>query len=229
MSSNLVILPIGNKSLTNQWSKDRNFDLWTFNFDKSGVSDIYANKNFYAPLFKYHAVKYIIQSNDISQYEYIWLPDDDLQISTADVNEMFRLAKKYKLILGQPSVTGNLTWHWYLRQRKNFTLRWTNFVEVMCPFFSNGFLHECIDTFAQNNSSYGIDVEWSFRTNPNKTAIIDKVAVKHIREVYSGKLYDKLKNMSISPEEELKVIFDKFGLRNGTLDFITLEGGIDFE
>lgn len=228
MLSNLVILPIGNKSLTNQWFGKKNFDLWTFNYDDSGIFDIYADKIFQVPLFKYHAIKYIIDTNDISQYKYIWLPDDDLQISTEDVNKMFAIADKHDLMLGQPSVTGNLTWHWYLRNRKGFYLRWTNFIEVMCPFFSNNFIHKCLDTFVQNLSSYGIDVEWSFRTNPNKTAIIDSVSVKHIREVYSGELYNKLKNISVDPEKELKIIFDKFGLKNGTLDFINIEGGVDF-
>lgn len=228
MSSNLVILPIGNKSLTNQWRGERNFDLWTFKYDKSNIEDLYADKTFEVPLFKYHAIRYLIKSQDISQYDYIWLPDDDLEISTENVNDIFNIAKEHNLMLGQVSVAGNLTWHWYLRQNKKYTLRRTNFVEVMCPFFSNDFLHQCLDTFNQNLSSYGLDVEWSFRTDIGRTAIIDKFSVNHIREVYSGKLYDKLKEVPVNPSEELKVIFNKFGLTNGVLDYIYLEGGIDF-
>lgn len=231
MNKNLVILPVGSKSITNQWASDRQFDLWTFSFDKSGVKDKYADRSFHVPLFKYHALKFLLETEDVSQYEYFWFPDDDLVISTENVNDIFAIAKANDLQLGQVSVNPDThrTWHWYLRQNKKYEIRRTNYVEVMCPFFNKEFLLKCLHTFNSNLSSYGIDIEWSFMTDPRRTAIIDKFSVSHIRPVRSGDLYSKLNEMSVNPTAELKEIMKKYGLETSTLDFLYIEGGIDFE
>ena len=72
-------------------------------------------------------------------YEYIWFPDDDLKISASDIGMMFTIASKYKLKLGQPAlydqnVVGN--YREILVARPGLTLHFTNFVEIMCPFFN---------------------------------------------------------------------------------------------
>jgi Protein of unknown function (DUF707) len=45
----------------------------------------------------------------LSNYDYIWLPDDDLEISVADINKLFAIAEQRRLEICQPS----LTWESY--------------------------------------------------------------------------------------------------------------------
>lgn len=75
-------------------------------------------------------------------YDYIMLPDDDLEFSTCSINTAFDIMRRFDLILAQPSVclgNNSSTWRPGLQQRIQYEVRFTNFVEIMCPIFRMDF------------------------------------------------------------------------------------------
>jgi hypothetical protein len=121
----------------------------------------------------------------LEQYERIALIDDDIQTNTLDLSRCFDVGVEFALQLWQPS----LTWDSYATygatlRNDSFRLRFVNFVEMMCPFFSSTFLRELLPTFELGFES-GIDLIWC--SIPNEAtrsfAIVDEVSVKHTRPV----------------------------------------------
>jgi len=71
----------------------------------------------------------------IDQYDYIWLPDDDVLIYPDQINKLFNVADYYKLYLCQPFMVGVVS-HSITKHVDNYILRYTNFVEVLAPLFN---------------------------------------------------------------------------------------------
>ena len=149
---NLVIIPAGDNSLhlteSNKWQlslekEKTGFDLCVVYYGKDKeVADRY-KKNckffFEKQGSKWQLMRTILKEQFWKQYEFIWLPDDDLEISANDVSLMFKTANKHGLRMGQPSMIDENVVHRYkeiLLKRKDCELHYTNFVEIMCPFFS---------------------------------------------------------------------------------------------
>ena len=74
----------------------------------------------------------------------------------------------------------------------DYLVRYTNFVELMCPVFSRSFLQICLPTFEASFSGFGLDHIWSQLGGrvPGRIAIIDDIAVAHTRP--PNKNYDVL-------------------------------------
>jgi hypothetical protein len=227
---NVVILPVGNQSLTNQWpTHSRNFDLITFNYDPSIIKDSYSNLSFAINDYKYPALYTLFNDHPelLSKYDTFWFPDDDLLIDTHEVNKLFSIFINSNMELAQPSVHPStyLTHHWYLRTNSKFKKRHSNFIEIMCPLFSKTKLIECLPTFNTNSSGYGIELLWDI--NPINSYVIDEVSVKHIRQVRTSRFYKKLQTDSVDESEELRVILDKLGI-NSPIELLYIDGGVDF-
>lgn len=189
--SNLIISPVGDNSLHNNWIGDNiNFDLVLLYYgDDINVATFYTSYTPYvyaAKGEKYHLLKSFIQDNInfISNYEYIWLPDDDVSILPKNINKLFNLAKEYKLNISQPAMEGYVS-HEITRPVKDSILRYTNFVEVLAPLFDKETLLKMYNTFNFNYSSWGYDYLWPHLLNypQDKIAIIDDVIMNHTRPV----------------------------------------------
>jgi hypothetical protein len=189
---NLVISSVGDKSLHKHWIKGKpNFDLClTYYGDKEDYS---ADAHYYrqAKGYKYHLIQdWLKDKPHLFDYEYIWLPDDDIYIVTDDINRLFRLMKQYRLELAQPSIMGyygvDITLH-----QKGSVLRYTNWVEIMCPCFSSDALRKCYESFRENNTGWAIEMIWNkLLGHPrNKIAIIDDIVAVHTRPVLTGDTY----------------------------------------
>lgn len=103
MNKYLLFSSIGNSSKHNMWleSKNRIYDIvlcyygdddtYYKNLEEKSSSDfkVYRNKGFKWPNF----YKYI-QTMDINKYNYVWIPDDDLEIKGDLINEMFLTLEK---------------------------------------------------------------------------------------------------------------------------------------
>ena len=121
----------------------------------------------------------------LTTYENIALLDDDLQASPADVDALFRIGRKWELDLWQPSLTPESYFTYAaLLQCPAFELRFTNFVEMMCPFFSARMLQRALPLFSLGFET-GPDLVWNrlFANNIGRSAIIDAVSFTHTRPV----------------------------------------------
>jgi hypothetical protein len=212
---NLVIAPAGDKSLYLEWlNGEPNFELVLLYYgDNIEVAKsftkhtphVYASKG-----FKWWLIKSFIEDNLewVSQFEYIWLPDDDLSINTKSINELFEIAKKHSLWLCQPALLGYAS-HNITLPRENSLLRFTNFVEVMAPLMDLDTLLKLKETFDVNYSSWGLDGVWPYLLgNPkDKVAIIDTVKMIHTKPPKSPELYSKIPH---SLEYDTNLAFEKY-------------------
>lgn len=210
---NLLITTIGKLDCIPTWiSEDRNFDIaFIFYPDKidaetkkklKSVSDYL----FFKTGFKYTVIKKIFAENpQLLTYDYYWMPDDDVNLVKGTVNDLFDLAKIHFIGLGQPSTfKSNTSWK-FLRHKRGYAVRYSNFVEVMCPLFSQKSLTNCLDSFSYTKSGWGLDFLWSSLVT-EKIGILDQVIIKHTKEINldGGALYKKLlKETGKTPREEL--------------------------
>ncbi len=138
----------------------------------------------------------------IQQYQYIWLPDDDLLCVPEDVSRMFSICSDLQLELAQPALTRDSYFsHAITLQHTAFQLRFTNFVEIMAPVLSIDLLGRVFHTLAKNISGYGLDAVWPRFTELGRVAIIDDTPVKHTRPV-GGPNYAFSKKAGLAPAHE---------------------------
>jgi hypothetical protein len=191
MNKYLIISPLGNKSICQEWFQDPpNFDtVFLYYGDTPEITETYFKYTphiYSAKGTKYTLIKSFIQDHIefISQYTHIWLPDDDVSISTENINKLFQFAEEYKLNICQPSMDGYVS-HEITKPVKDSLLRYTNFVEVLAPMFDLDSLLSIYETFDENYSSWGFDYLWAHLLNypKDKLAIIDDIIMTHTKPV----------------------------------------------
>lgn len=191
MSKNLIILCAGDNSLHNYWYKD--FDL-LINYYGNIPYKYKNNCKYYFNLkgTKFNIIGKLLQNNKeiFDKYDNFFIPDDDVYFKSEDIRKFFDIFVRYKLYLAQPSILG----YWSVRQSlkvSGLLLRYTNWVEMMCPCFSKYALLKCKDSFLETESCWGAEFMWnSILGNPkNKIAIIDQINAIHTRPVMQGDNY----------------------------------------
>lgn len=191
MKEYLIISPLGDKSICEGWlQQNPNFDIiFLYYGDNQSIAESYLKYTphiYSAKGTKFSLIKSFIQNNlkFISQYSYIWLPDDDVEISTQEINRLFEFAKKWNLSICQPSMNGYVS-HEITKPVENSLLRYTNFVEVLAPLFNLESLLKIYSTFDENYSSWGFDYLWSYliESPKDKIAIIDDIIMTHTKPV----------------------------------------------
>jgi hypothetical protein len=161
-------------------------------------------------------------------YDYVWLPDDDLATTAADIDRMFELSAALELDLAQPS----LSWDSYFSipltlHNRAYRVRFTSFVEPMAPLFSRRLLERALPTFSESISGWGLDYVWPrLLANPlRQCAILDRIQVRHTRPV-GGPNYAFNRTAGVEPRKEM---FDLLR-RHGMAQPVQLNyGGIDAE
>jgi len=217
---NLVIVRAGNSSLHPEWLKGDDARNWDIVVNYFGDDlDLYKEADVIridskGP--KWPALQQLIQSNPqfISDYDYIWLPDDDLLATKADINSLFDLVKSYGLEVAQPALTWDSYYSHITTLRNNMTkIRFTNYVEVMAPCFCSAMLRKALPLFNSNLSGWGLDYLWTaLAENPTSgIAIIDEVTVRHTRPV-GGPNYKLLRETGVSPWDEMRILCKAHGL-----------------
>jgi hypothetical protein len=228
-SRNLVIVRAGDSSLHEEWLAEpgeRNWDLVVSYFGDDPLR--YRGENIIrldskGP--KWSSLYQLIcqRQAEIMQYDYIWLPDDDLSAAKPVINRMFAICAGLQMELAQPALTPDS--HIALPitlVNTAFAVRYTNFVEIMAPVFSRAFLQRCLGSFLENVSGWGLDYLWSSWASPYKAGIIDACCVRHTRPV-GGPNYQFVKAQGKSASGELVDLLKKYGLSPTTAIF----GGID--
>lgn len=195
---NLVVLRANEESLHTQWAhnipnEDRNWDLCISWYGETPPKDIECEYLTHQPVDrKFGAIHALfLDESPFWSYESIWLPDDDVMTSWADINRMFRIFQQHDLLLAQPSLEANgKATHAITLNRPGFALHYSHFVEVMCPLFSASAFKICHPSFNAAISGWGLDVIWPRLLGGvvSKIAVIDDVVAQHTRPV--GQLYD---------------------------------------
>jgi len=212
---NLILCRVGDTSLHKNWLKQaeyKNFDVAISyygdnpgRFAEDGIFYEHNKGTKYPTLYKFIL-------NNIArflEYEAIWLPDDDLDTDTKTINQMFSMFHENKLWLAQPSLTDSYYYHPITLRNEGLSFRHTNFVEVMAPLFSRQALLQCLFTFNESISGYGLDLIWPkiLGWPTDKIAVLDSVSIRHTRPIGSGPVY---KIFPVPPTDEMHHIAKKF-------------------
>jgi hypothetical protein len=149
----------------------------------------------------------------LHQYKYIGLIDDDIEAKTESLNKCFDAGAQYNLSIWQPALLPD-SYVTYAASLANpmLKLRYVNYVEMMCPFFSTEALRACLPLFSLGLES-GIDLVWCSIANElnGKCAVIDEANVKHTRPVGRQKEANGFINRNY--EADIYKCLDIFGMR----------------
>lgn len=220
----LIISPTGVNSLLTEWTKNElccDLALLYYDSDLSKVDEYkkYAKHIFVGNGEKWNLAKQFISQNldFVSKYEYIWFPDDDLQISSSDINSLFEIASSFNLDLCQPAASG-YTSHPITSKVDDNVLRYTNFVEIMAPMFKKDALLKLYDTFDLNRSGWGYDFLWPclLRYPKDKIAIVDSIEIVHTNPV--GGNYSPAR-FPTSPLDEMHELFRKYYITPSQVEY----------
>ncbi|MCC7085756.1 MAG: hypothetical protein IT427_12205 [Pirellulales bacterium] len=221
MTCNLVISPIGDHSVHRTWIEGPdtpNFDLFLLYYG-NGSDPVQPGAKFYVRRkgFKWEHVHYVAEEHfaSLQHYDRIWCPDDDIACDTAGVNLLFELFEHYQLKLAQPAIAkGDFSFRG-LTQRRGNILRYTPYVEVMCPIFTREAFFQVKPTFLENRSGWGLDWIWPKHFAKHEMAIIDKVGIHHTGPLGKGEHYQHLAALGIDPYRD----FDETVARHGGIDW----------
>jgi hypothetical protein len=219
---NLVLLRAGDTSIHPDWlnsaGQERNWDLVINYFgddpDKFRGGDWLRIDSKGPKLLGLH--DFIGRHEQlIRQYDYVWLPDDDLACTCEGINRLFDVCREQRLKLAQPSLTYDSHFaHAITLHSPLFRVRFTTFVEAMAPCFSTDTLLALFPTMKENVSSWGIDFIWAAMLARNCSAmgIIDEVQIKHTRACGAGPHYTVIRALGGSPWIEYLALRKKFGI-----------------
>ncbi len=229
---NLVISPIGDESMHASWlsgGEDRSFDLFLVHYGQCvdfGRSD--AEHYLSRQGFKWELLDYVAQEHRamLERYERIWCPDCDIGADTQSVNRLFALHEQHALQLSQPAIAGGEVTYQFLRKRPGVVLRYTPFVEVMCPLFTREAFFRVQPTFLESRSGWGLDLLWPRYFGRREMAVIDAVGVEHTGKLFRGENYSSLDKLGINPGQELQRIITTHGGFNRRLHRKLVRGRI---
>jgi hypothetical protein len=188
----LVFSSVGKQSCYKMWvGSDKNYDLAFYlfednpNFNPKGVDYIWYRKGFKFPNFYDFYKKY---RDIILSYKAIWIADDDLEISSMNINHMFEVFSKYNLKLGQPAYSKQSNYFWkILRTNGNKEVNYTNFVENGCIIIKPDFVPNIIDVCGHQyiKTGWGSDfifikkIKDKYKKLYPHVGVINKITVYH--------------------------------------------------
>ena len=220
---NLVVVRAGQSSLHNGWLAGQNERTWdllvsyydadAFGNDTSGMPKFFCAGGKWDGLFR--TLNEVV---DLSRYDYVWLPDDDLEASTQTINRIFELARLHNLAVCQPALTLDSYFsHIHTLACAGFKLRFANYVEIMAPCLRRDTLQQLLPYVSNSKSGFGLDDVWC-RLQPDNhksAAIFDDAPVRHTRPV-GLHLKSVVQQSGLSQEYEGAVLKNSFGFLERT-------------
>jgi hypothetical protein len=214
---NLIISPIGDDSAHRSWVSgpgERTFDLLLIYYgDREDFGRAEATWYERRKGFKWELLHWALhQHRDVvDRYANIWLPDCDIKADTLSINRMFELFEHYGLQMAQPAIASGEVSYQSLRQQPGVVLRYTPFVEVMCPLFTRGALARVEHTFSESRSGWGLDWVWPRFFESHQVAILDAVGIEHTGRLFRGESYQRLAALGVHPSEDFERVTKRYG------------------
>lgn len=188
---NLVIVRVGPTSLHPSWvdgDSERNWDLRLLPYrelddpadERWTVEDV-------VPGPKWSGLRTLLRGwEGWREYDYVWLPDDDIAASEDDISRMFDIAAGVGLDLFAPALHEDSHFaHFITMVNRRFHGRYVGFVEIMVPGFSSAALDRLLPTLdlSETGWGWGLDSAWPHLLGYENVGIIDATPVVHTRPV----------------------------------------------
>jgi hypothetical protein len=186
---NLVFASVGESSVHNSfWLQEKeikDFDLALYYYGNE--PDKYkANADYYKKRkgSKWQNLSHFcwFHKKEISDYDAIFVLDDDIRINTEHINQTFAILHRYDLWLCQPAYSEDSDTVWPIAKKQNGNvLRYVNFVECGVMMFSKYAFQKCLPIFFNAITGFKLDniVPFVLGLPKNKIAIIDSVQCVH--------------------------------------------------
>lgn len=119
-------------------------------------------------------------------YDYVWLPDDDIFTDQATISRLFAMAESLGFDLCAPALHACSYYaHYITMHNRRFAARRTGFVEIMVPCFSRRALELLLPTLdlTPTGWGWGLDSLWPQMLGYEGVGIVDAVQVLHTRPV----------------------------------------------
>jgi hypothetical protein len=214
---NLIISPIGDDSVHESWLShptERSFDLFLIHYgQRTDFGRRHADHYAQRQGFKWELLHWAVNEHGalVNQYQNVWLPDNDVRADTLSINRLFELFEHYGLQMAQPAISAGEVSYQLLRQHQDVILRYSPFVEIMCPLFTRRALARVAPTFLESRSGWGLDWLWTRFFEPHQVAIIDAVGVEHTGTLFGGENYQRLAKLGLNPQDD----FARLAARHG--------------
>jgi hypothetical protein len=190
MSRNLVLARAGANSLHRCWldrGKARQWDLHLVPYQAIAPQE----ECEVAPVIpgpKWSGIREFLNRWDgWREYDYVWLPDDDICADQATISRMFDVARGVGLDLFAPALHETSHYaHFSTMQNKRLRGgRWVGFVEIMVPGFRTAVLERLLPTLdlTATGWGWGLDSLWPKLLDYENVGIIDATPVIHTRPV----------------------------------------------
>lgn len=190
MVRSCIISAVGKDSFHKSWIDRLNneYDLHLLVYDDS--YNAYKNDSSFVIRSegrKFNSIfRYLNENNHLlEEYDYYYLPDDDIFIDDVNIRRLFGYMEEFQLAIAQPALTNSFYSHPTTVKQRNSILRYTNFVEMMQPCFSSEALKKVLFTFNENLSGWGMDYHWGELIDYRRCnmAIIDDITSVHTRPI----------------------------------------------
>lgn len=217
---NLVVVRAGKNSLHQRWlnaGANRSWDLVVSLYDPAAHFDHSEDVvTVVRPGGKWDGLHAFFADSDVlSRYDYVWLPDDDIDARSSNIDAIFEAMRRWRLDVAQPALTRDSYFtHFVVMACPGFTLRYVNFVEIMVPCLSSDLLARMLEDFRDSMSGFGLDYVWcrQWDDNRRRAAILDEVTVRHTRPI-GGVLRHLLTAGGRSADEEERLLCRRWGAK----------------
>lgn len=161
---------------------------------------------------KFPALKKIYSVSGIDKYENVFVYDDDCVIEYGDILSILDIMNTYKLKVAAPCQNNKAKWSHkiMLKHEGNHIFRYTNFVEMNFPVFSQECLYQYMNIY--DGELYGWGNDWWYLNmldaRKNKVCgIIDSICVSNPN--YSDKKFASDSIDSFVPRDSRRLQWEK--------------------
>jgi hypothetical protein len=203
----LIFTRMGSEEIPIKFPAVRDYDL-AYNYHDDPHDPSAGEIVVYGGLSKFHAAKMLFEQRPdlLNTYDGFYFLDSDIQLRF-EPDDLFLFCESQNLDLAQASLAWGSESGWRLTQNHpSFVLRYTNFVEVMAPYFSRSFLRKMLPTFELSYSGWGLDFVWGNACRD--AAIIDVFQMFHppgTAKTNAGhNPFEYLLRRGIHPRDELR-------------------------
>jgi hypothetical protein len=145
-------------------------------------------------------------------YDYVWLPDDDILANQDTIGELFRAAHAAGLDLFAPALHETSYFaHFIAMVNRRFHGRRVGFVEIMMPGFRRETLETLLPTLdaTETGWGWGLDSVWPKLLEYENVGILDATPVVHTRPV--GRVRDAELARRVHAESD--ALLERYGCR----------------
>lgn len=148
--------------------------------------ELHQNKEMKWPNFRHWVALQGGLENVVSRYDYIWVVDDDVRLSTEGINQMFDILRsRPEVQVACPAFdsASDGVWRYFDGHDPKYSLRYTDFVECTAPVLRSSLLLDPMFQRCLKATRTGCFIDFCFHpvtgAKPDSVAIIDAVQCHH--------------------------------------------------